>query len=163
MANGFGIKIAPLEGNRTVATKFEGISRRAADMSPAMAENVAAFHAIESRRWMTADWAPLSQATMDRKADGGWPDDPLVRTHTLRGSLTGHGGDSTVISRTFWEVASDVPYAAFHQYGTEHMPARPIIDFTEGDVAIFAEIILGWLIEGTFGNIAEAVVGSVGA
>lgn len=43
--------------------------------------------------------------------------------------------------------AGSVPYAAFHQFGTSNMPARPFIYATEETVQASANLLADWLLE----------------
>jgi phage gpG-like protein len=71
-------------------------------------------------------WPPLAEATLARKAAGGWPEDPLIRTGDLKASLTDPGRAADAGPRHMI-YGTDVDYAIFHQEGTSRMPARQLI------------------------------------
>lgn len=67
-------------------------------------------------------WAPLAQATVeDRIAKGFTPDDPLLRTGTLRASI-----QRLVVTRQL-VVYSNYPVAAYQEFGTRTIPPRAFI------------------------------------
>ena len=67
-------------------------------------------------------WIPLRPGTLRQKASLGYPPDPLIRTGALAGSWSVNiAGDGTS-----GELASDSALAAYHQYGTDRLPARPM-------------------------------------
>lgn len=83
---------------------------------------------------LVGGWAPLSPRTAAWKLSRGFPTPTLVETGGLRSaveSLNKRAGDQ----RAVYEVDSDI--APFHQYGTRHMPARPISFVPAG----FAELV----------------------
>ena len=91
-------------------------------------------------------WAPWAQSTMD-----GYPEDGNRRlldryTPGMLDSLT-HQADATSV-----RVGFGKPYAAFHEWGTEHMPRRGLLfddpdagSLAEGDEAAVLDIIGMWL------------------
>ena len=73
-------------------------------------------------------WAPLSAryaAWKARRFGAGLR--ILERTGTLRRSITTRLEAGALLAST------DAPYAAFHQYGTRRLPARPFLILTERD------------------------------
>lgn len=81
-------------------------------------------------------WAPLAKRTLTKKRTGGTGKaDALRDTGALLRSLTPGVDDrpSGAPGQLFELVAggvivgSKLPYAGFHQDGTEHVPARPIV------------------------------------
>jgi hypothetical protein len=67
-------------------------------------------------------WAQLSPYTEDRKASMGYPADaPLLATGAMRASLDQeqHGLEGV--------AGFTDPKAVFHEFGTEKMPARPVM------------------------------------
>jgi phage gpG-like protein len=65
-------------------------------------------------------WARAAEP--ERKTDSRL----LVATGRLRESLAGRGSPLQVRG-TQLVVGTDVPYGAYHQYGTSRMPARPFL------------------------------------
>lgn len=73
---------------------------------------------------VTGRWAPLSPEYRRWKSQH-FPGQPtLVRTGALRRDYTTTAG--TRISGNEIMQVSNLPYAAFHQQGTRHMPARKL-------------------------------------
>jgi hypothetical protein len=72
-------------------------------------------------------WAPLQQATIDEKERLGYDitdsGNPLLRTGEYRDSIH---ATYNIVSLSGW-VSSDDPVAKYHEFGTVHMPPRPVI------------------------------------
>lgn len=71
-------------------------------------------------------WATLADSTLAEKQRLGFPEQILVRTGDLKDSLTdpGRAASKQPFSMTW---GTDVPYAIYHQLGTEKMPERQVI------------------------------------
>jgi phage gpG-like protein len=85
---------------------------------------------IETERWDTrgyGGWAPLAESTVAQKAAHGFPLDPLIRTGELRDSLTDPNRAGDKGPKQF-SYGTDVPYAEYHQEGTDRMPSRPVLE-----------------------------------
>lgn len=72
-----------------------------------------------------APWRPLKASTQRAKARKGKSSALLKSSGTLWRSLRVIGVDSTTVT-----IGSDRPYAAYHQLGTRHIPARPFFPVT---------------------------------
>lgn len=72
-----------------------------------------------------APWAPLKPSTIKQKARAGKSSGLLKSSGTLWRSLRVIGVDATSV-----RIGSDRPYAAYHQLGTRHIPARPFFPVT---------------------------------
>jgi len=92
-------------------------------------------------------WQPRrkggSQARPGRPDQIGMP--LLVRTGALRDSLIGPGAAGHVeeLEDGAITLGTRLPYALFHQLGTRHMPARPIIVLSDERSAKWTEIVRG--------------------
>ena len=115
---------AKVEGLEETLVLLDEVEARAQDLTPAL-EVVAqdmvlmlddAFDTSTSP--MGEPWAPLSQATIDRKKSSR----PLIDTQTLRNSI-----NAQVVSPTAITFGTNVPYAAFHQFGTRRIPRRSFL------------------------------------
>jgi hypothetical protein len=74
-----------------------------------------------------AAWAPLAERTIeDRVRKGFTPDDPLLRTGTLRDSI-GHSVEVHGIASGHAVVGSDSDIAVWQELGTVNMPARSFL------------------------------------
>ncbi|MCP4549242.1 MAG: hypothetical protein GY835_22545 [bacterium] len=87
-------------------------------------------------------WTPLALKTMRAKTRAG-KERMLVWTGRLAGSIQ-HAVSSTPTVLTV-TVFTDTPYAIFHQYGAEHLPARPILLFTDSDIESIVRQLLVFL------------------
>ena len=90
-------------------------------------------------------WAPWAQSTVDSYPDGG-NRRLLDRYGDMLASLI-HQADATSVRVGFGQ-----PYAAFHEWGTEHMPRRGLLfsdpdagTLAEGDEAAVLDILGVWL------------------
>ena len=90
-------------------------------------------------------WAPWAQSTEDSYPDGG-NRRLLDRYGDMLASLS-HQADATSVRVGFGQ-----PYAAFHEWGTEHMPRRGLLfadpdagTLAEGDEAAVLDILGVWL------------------
>ena len=70
------------------------------------------------------EWQPLDRATILQKLKEGFPTTPLVRTGYYRNSSVRLRGMS--IRRNKLELRSPVQYAGYQEYGTRHIPRRPV-------------------------------------
>lgn len=93
------------------------------------------------------EWPALAASTLAQKAAHGFPLDPLVRTRALRDSLTDPniGGKDRGPQRFVW--GTDVPYAGFHQDGTDKMPQRKVLDIRTEDRRRLEHEQVSWLNE----------------
>jgi len=117
-----------------VIVLFEGFVDRVRDMMDGQDEKIADE---ASKRLMeiiekefineghpSHKWAPLSPITIRIKKKKGYPkpEQILEATGKLRGSV-----ERNQIDKNTYEVIIDDDKAAYHEYGTAHMPARPIL------------------------------------
>ena len=90
-------------------------------------------------------WAPWAQSTVDSYPDGG-NRRLLDRYGDMLASLS-HQADASSVRVGFGQ-----PYAAFQEWGTEHMPRRGLLfadpdagTLAEGDEAAVLDILAVWL------------------
>ena len=90
-------------------------------------------------------WAPWAQSTVDGYPEGG-NRRLLDRYGDMLASLT-HQADATSV-----RVGFGKPYAAFHEWGTEHMPRRGLLfsdpdagTLADGDEVAVLDILAVWL------------------
>ncbi len=115
-----------------------------ADYSEALRDQVVPILAAEHEEYFNREagpdgpWAPLSPATV--KAKGF--DTILIETNRMRSSLLFSGNDHIEdISQAGLTWGTSDPKAAFHQDGTEKIPARPFVGASEETVDKIAEVI----------------------
>ncbi|MEM2126268.1 MAG: phage virion morphogenesis protein [Candidatus Methanosuratincola sp.] len=93
-------------------------------------------------------WRPLSAKTLMEKLKKGYSPQPLIRTGRLRQSINISVGENEA------SVLPGVRYGAYHQFGTDRIPARPFLVFQPEDVAVIQQI---------FANYIARVLGGEGA
>lgn len=98
----------------------EVIEQTAKEAAPKLAARVAAGFAGGFAPSGRA-WAPLSPSTLSR----GRSAPPLTDTGALSSTMRSLPGATQIV------MSATAPYSSFHQFGTKHMPARPILP--EGD------------------------------
>jgi hypothetical protein len=100
-------------------------------------------------------WAPLSPAyaAWKRRHYGNLP--KLVLTGAMRGGFRWETTPRTlrVINQVKSGQRGGVPRWTYHQLGTEHMPARPMLQITNKDYARLREIVNLWLTFETGGGV----------
>lgn len=89
-------------------------------------------------------WAPLQPSTVAAKTRKRMPQPEriLFGWGTLAESMGGRNSFSiteTTVDSIF--MGTSVPYAQYHQQGGGRLPARPVVDITEMDVARWGYII----------------------
>lgn len=106
------------------------ITGRLRDLSPVLAIVAEDIKTLtddsfqESRSPDGKRWKPLAPATIRQRRQGS--SKPLIDTGTLRASISARAGKRTV------RFGTNVPYAPVHQFGGEHIPARPFLPVTPG-------------------------------
>ena len=153
------------DNSEAVSKALESFQDALADNAPALRqiaddfrEMVAQQFASEGRAEGTP-WAARKRNVGATRRVGrtGRPDQPapaslsgpgigtplLVRTGALRDSLIGPGAAGHVeeIASQTLALGSRISYAMFHQLGTRHMPARPIIVLREERSNKWTEIV----------------------
>lgn len=66
-------------------------------------------------------------------------DNPLRDWGVLQGSIT-----AQVIGKRRLQVGTDVSYAPFHQFGTQHIPARPFLGVSDDLLASIQELTVAY-------------------
>ena len=93
-------------------------------------------------------WAPLDAEYSSWKAVRFPGAPPLVRSGRLFRSLAAQNTATFRATRMEFEFGTSVPYAKFHQYGTEKMPKRQIV-FTPRDFGDwFGQKAVSWVVDG---------------
>lgn len=98
-------------------------------------------------------WTPLAISTIRKR---GWQNGPILyRSGTLYDAAT--SPESWTVTEEFvalTDISSRVSYAAFHQFGTKKMPARPYVEYQPQDVEDITSMFEAWvggIIEETWG------------
>jgi len=89
-------------------------------------------------------WPPLAPATV--KAKGTKGAGILRLSDRLFNSVTDRGGENIARMRRSsfgykYEFGTNVPYAEFHQFGTDNLPSRKVLQMTEAQEIKFEEIV----------------------
>jgi len=97
-------------------------------LAPALPVVAAALERNFAEEGRPVRWAPLAPryaAWKARRFGAGLR--ILERTGALRRSISTRVEGNAIVAST------DVPYAAFHQFGTRRLPARPFLVLTDAD------------------------------
>lgn len=129
--------VIDVDGDKQVDRTLLRLAGRVIDAKPAFERIHQDLEQAEARQfrseggYASGGWAPLAPATVVQR---GSAHPILVRTGELRDSLTGQASGSVrVADRSFMVFGTRVPYARFHQFGTDRMPRRRPVELTEGD------------------------------
>lgn len=135
-------------GEDRVAADLLRFSDRADDMRPALLGVAADMRDQVGQRFDDEGpgWAPLAAST--RAAKGN--DAILYETGDLSASLTDESqpGGFAIATHDTLHYGSSVPYAGYHQRGTERMPKRKILDFGPEDRRTHIRTLQRYLVEG---------------
>lgn len=138
-------------GDRVFGNELRTIYQRMGDLTPVMQSIGMELEGRVSSRFESRtdprgmSWAPWAPATLKN-----YPDDGnrrlLDRYGDMLGSLT-HDADAASVRVGFGQ-----PYAAFHEWGTKHMPRRGLLfadpdsgTLAEGDEMAVLDILGVWL------------------
>jgi hypothetical protein len=143
------------QGFTTARRQLQGMRTRTQDLSPAWdalltwwaQRNVTHFR-NRGNRWKTP-WKPLAPETVAEKLKLGYPADILVRTGHLRTSLTVRPLGIERLRPHDMEAGTGVRYAHFHQDGTKHMPARPLVNARQVQLeGVSSTAVINWIVSG---------------
>jgi len=98
--------------------------------------------------YASGGWAPLSpryKAWKDRHYPGR---KILARTGRLRRSLTRRPFGVEEIEPKYMRLGTDVPYAKYHQRGTEKMPRRRPVELPESERREWVKIMQRFIVTG---------------
>ena len=115
-------------GIEDTISNLEGIASHLSDHQEFMTRVVEPALRNEMRRVFRTQgyrsWARLDPQTIRQKGRQGYSIAPLVRTGRYRRSLENLRGIKH--RRNVLELDTRIPYAAYLEYGTSRMPARPV-------------------------------------
>lgn len=140
---------------------------RALNAAPVLAAILADMRRLEIELFETegrGEWPELSAATIERKAQLGYPSKILQATEALYDSLAGGLASAGHVERiTEDEVVygTTVPYSRYHQDGTARMPARPPVDVREQDVRSWSKMIHAYVFGLDAAEVASAGGGGI--
>lgn len=87
-------------------------------------------------------WAPLAEATLERKARENFPDKVMRQT----GAMADRIGDFERITKTMArEGVGRDHIVRFHQTGTENEPRRQLLGIAKGDVGRIYSLARRWI------------------
>ena len=139
-----------VEGDDVAAAHLEQMGSRAADVRPAQAMLDPIF-ADDSRKRFDEQgpgWARLSDAAQDQKAAAGLDPRILRATGALYDSLVRASSGPPSGSRDSLALGTDVPYARFHQHGTQYMPERKPVDLSTTARRRMEQMLSDYITEG---------------
>jgi phage gpG-like protein len=143
-----------VDGVEQISRGFSRFADGVRDLSPAWNDIAKDFHDVEAKQFESegssgsGGWRPLSPRYAAWKARHYPSRGILVRTGTLRGSLTGKN-EGYIERKAPLELTlgTAVSYAAAHQRGTRRMPRRPIIELNEGDKRRWSKFVQATLVQ----------------
>ena len=136
-------------GEKQVSAGLTGILKRIKDIRPLakpwdwrLRRNVERHFRGEGTH--KGGWASLAASTQIQRARMGYPSDHpiLVRTGDLKRSLISRSHSKHILTanRKFIEFGSEIPYALWHQTGTDRpMPARKMLLISAKDLSRMVE------------------------
>jgi hypothetical protein len=144
---------------------LDHVETAVADLEPVIAAIHRRFMAIESARFAAEGpgWAPLAPATVAEKRRKGLSERILEATGRMRESFVSPDAEGHVFAVTVTpdlttvEMGSDyrsdtqsgrwagTALAAFHQEGTDRMPARPVITDIDARAIEWAALLSTWI------------------
>lgn len=136
----------------TIAQRLARAEELLASAAPVVAAAMELNFDEEGRPVRWAPLAPRSAAWKARRFGAGLR--ILERTGALRRSIT------TRLEGRALVASSDVPYAAFHQFGTRRLPARPFLVLTESDKEEVARAVAESLVSTSHEPAPSGVEGS---
>jgi phage gpG-like protein len=146
-------KVDGLESFALTLARFQENISDAAPAFEAMADHQAAVNTKQftSRgAYGSGGWAPLSPQYAAWKARHYPGKGTLELSGDLRDSLTKRPFGIDVVKSDGMVIGTGVPYAPFHQKGTDTMPARPVFgDPQSADTKVFAKILQSWIVKGS--------------
>jgi phage gpG-like protein len=142
-------------GLERARARLQGIRERAQNLLPAWdtlldwwAEQNRLQWATNGARW-GKPWEPLAPRTLANKRRYGYPRDILVRTHDLRDEMTKRPFGVESFDHHGAVAGTNLPYARYHQRGTDRMPRRRIVDArrvrAEG---VTGRAVINWVVHG---------------
>ena len=127
-------------GEQQLARTFSRFADAVEDYRPAWPDVQTVMEHIEELQFSSqgahgsGGWAALNPRYAAYKAARYGVKPILQRTGELKASLTENTGKSVREMRPLeFQYGTRVPYAGFHQSGTNRMPRRKLIDLTEAD------------------------------
>ena len=153
--------LTPLPGNDVLLGSMKRMRDRGADMEPAMLAIMVSFHAIEQARFDNEGpgWVALKESTVASRIALGYGSGPILfRSGDLEASFTGGASSTNIASAGFMEVTSQIDYAHFHQDGVGRNPQRKIIDLNVNTLALWREILQGYLSSGSTGSLSDDAI-----
>ena len=145
-----------VHGDEQVEHRLLGMGTRAIEGRPVLELIAEQMREAERDLFLTSGasagepWEPLKESTLRKKAAAGYPTAPnsvLIATSDLERSLTESGGDNIEwISDDELIFGTSDPKAGFHADGTENMPARPPLAFSELTLRTFTREIQRYIV-----------------
>lgn len=156
-----------IHGVPAIHHELVGFRNRALNGAPVLAAILADMRRLEIELFETegrGEWPELSQTTIERKAQQGYPAKILQATEALYDSLAGGlsaAGHVERITENEVVYGTTVPHARFHQDGTAKMPARPPVDVREEDVRRWSKLVHAYVFGLDAGEVAAAGGGGI--
>lgn len=144
-----------IDGDEEIDRTLAAYTTRVQDLRPLFATLADRFATVEAGQFASqgalgsGGWAPLSPAYAAWKARRYPGAGILHRTGTLAASLTTRPFGVEDITRDQAVFGTRVPYAGYHQAGTDRMPPRPPIQFPDSEKRAWVTAIQRFLHDGS--------------
>ena len=121
-----------VKGDEQAARLLAGMAKHGADPRPALRQISDELRAAEDPWFRThgdGTWADLAEATKLAKQAQGYPDNPLVRTGALGGTLTVRSGARSIrkVTKAEMHFGTSLFYAKFHAIGSSVQMRNPVV------------------------------------
>ncbi len=145
-----------IEGDTVFSRRFQRFGEDVKDMSPLWGLLATDFFTVNEREQFATQgaygsgrWEPLSEPYRSWKAQKFPGAGILVRTGALKASLTRQGAPGNVLRITpeYVEMGTDIPYAGYHQHGTDKMTDRPPLALPQRSRTSWSRITAEWLLK----------------
>lgn len=142
-----------VNGIQEVNANLTGAIDRSADLTPVMKQSAVLMMGSINENFQQggrpAPWFPLALSTIKQKVRQGYSVMPLIRTGTLRASITPRVG------QTSFKLGTSIVYGRIHQKGgkagrnhSATIPARPYLVFQDEDLRQINRLVSDYIRRG---------------
>lgn len=132
------MRFVDITGLEAAQAKLAELAKRGADLTPLLRE-IGDDEVTRTLLRFESASAPDGRAWQPLKTRQG---QTLVDTGVLRNSIK-----KQIYGGVLLEIGTNTPYAAFHQFGTRHIPARPFLGVSDDLIHTAEELIHAYFID----------------
>lgn len=147
-----------VEGDEKVLANIAEMRARALDARPATRKVRELFLGFNRKAFeseggsIDAPWAPLAQATLDRKSREGIDPRPLHgKTGALEAAATGGKGKRSGATKTTARAGVNIWYSVFTRGTRGGEPRRELTGVTTGEEEEILDLVADWIVHGRLG------------